>query len=100
MKFFMVDNAGNSTPCEVPDDYRMDELFCDINGIGEDVPDVEVHRLMAESDDALSSENGKYIRFADLANSSTTLSQLGINENARYQLTQNTRDNMVNGGHI
>lgn len=100
MKFFMVDNAGKSMPCEVPDDYRMDELFCDINGIGEDVTGEEVHRLMAASDDAIGTNNGKQIRFADHANDTTTLASLGIKSDEKYSLYHHVSDNMFSGGSV
>lgn len=97
MKFFMIDNNGLTQAYEFPDDYRMDELYCELNHIGEDVSDDEVHRHMTESNDALTTKNGNFIRFADHANSSTTLAQLGINENTEYRLEHNFDRESHNG---
>ena len=97
MKFFMVNDNGTTESYELPDDYRMDELYCKLNNIGDDVPDDEVHHRMAESKDCLTTKNGNFIRFADHANSTTTLSQLGINGNTEYRLEHNYTTDGWNG---
>lgn len=97
MKFFMVNDNGTTQAYEFPEDYRMDELYCQLHNIGEDVPDDEVHRRMSESNDSLTTKSGDFIRFADHANSTTTLAQLGINENTEYRLDHNFSTEAVNG---
>lgn len=87
MKFYMVNQNGESKAFEFPEDYRMDELFCQITGIADDVSDEEVHTKMAESDLSLSTKNGSHIRFCDHANGTTTLSQLGISGDTEYRLS-------------
>jgi len=82
----------------LPADYRMDELFCTYNKIPEETADSVVHERMSMSSDALCTENGNYIRFADHANSITTLAELGINENEVYTYTSNTVVESPNGG--
>lgn len=99
MKFFMVNDNGTTQAYEFPDDFRMDELFCELNHIGEDVSDDEVHRRMSESHDSLTTKNGNFIRFADHANSDTTLAQLGINENTEYRLDHNFATESGNGAY-
>lgn len=90
MKFFMVDGNGATKSYDLPDDFRMDELFCQINSIPEDVSDDEVHAKMAASNQSLFTKNGGLIRFADHANGTTTLSELGITGDTEYHLTESS----------
>lgn len=93
------DRSNQERPLNVPDDFRMDELFCELNGIGEEVPDEEVHARMATSDDGLAEENGKCYRFSDYANSNYTLAQLGIGgESKTYTQSGETTDGGISGG--
>lgn len=87
MKFFLVDENGGSRAFEFPEDFRMDELFCQLNNISEDVSDEEVHNKMARSDLSLTTKNGSHIRFCDHANGTTTLTQLGITGDTEYRLS-------------
>jgi hypothetical protein len=84
MKFFLVDKEGRTNTLELPEDFRMDELYCQLNNIADDVPDATVHQRMANSDAALKTKSGAFIRFADYANGTTKLTDLGINSNAEY----------------
>lgn len=85
MKMAIIGADGKRHVYAYPDDYHMDELYCHLNGIGTDVSDDDVHRMMAESNDAITTPNGRFIRFSDYANSYTTLAQLGIDENDDYR---------------
>lgn len=98
MRLFIVDENNKSTAYEIPDDYHMDEFYCNLNNIGNDVSDEEVHRMMAASGDAITTKNGRFIRFSDYANSSTTLAQLGFDENTEYKLSHNFAVESSNGG--
>lgn len=82
----------------VPDDYRVDEFYCTYNKIPEETSDAVVHERMSKSPDALCTENGNYVRFADHANSTTTLMDVGINGNEAYTYTVNTVIDSPNGG--
>ena len=53
---------------------------------------------MSKSPDALCTENGNYVRFADHANSVTTLMDVGINGNESYTYTSNAVVESPNGG--
>lgn len=82
----------------VPDDFRVDEFFCTYNKIPQETADAVVHERMSKSPDALCTENGNYVRFADHANSITTLMDVGINGNESYTYTSNAVVESPNGG--
>ena len=81
--------STTATSLQVPDDYRMDELFCSLKGIKSHVPHSEVQKMMAESGDELSTQNGNRISFRDYANTPTTLKELGIGGEKEYVHTEN-----------
>ena len=98
MKFFLVNEAGTTTTLELPDDYRMDELYCQLNNIADDVSDAEVHQRMADSGAALTTKGGTFIRFADYANGTTKLTDLGINGDTEYRYDRGFATESENGG--
>ena len=83
---------------DIPDDYRLDELYADLYNVEESVSDEELCNQMKNSKSTLLGESsGKTIRFSDYANNTTLLSDLGINSSETFQLNDVGTTNDISG---
>lgn len=84
MRLSIKNSNGEKAIYDIPQGYTMQDLYCELKNIGEEVSDEEVNRMMANSTETLTSQNGNYIRFCDYASSYTPLEELGLDENTEY----------------
>lgn len=96
---FAVDKNGKTLNFEVEDDFRMDELYANLNKIPESVSDEELHSMMSRTREGiLGNSTGKSILFKDNANSSTTVRDVGINESEMYTYDPSLAESEDQGG--
>ena len=75
---------------ELPDDWRMYELFADLSLIPESASDEEITQKMSKSELCLVCEStGEHILFKDYADCFTTLVKAGIRSDKIYSLISN-----------
>lgn len=83
---------------EIPDDYRADELFADLQGIPETVSQDEIARRMSNSSMGLVCKStGESISFKDYAHNSVTLAELGVTSDKIYDIVGSVEVDGKNG---
>lgn len=84
---FNVD--GGISKVEVANDCYVDELFAALKEVPASVSDDELHEMMRKSNlGMISPETGVAIQFKNYANSDSQISDLGINGNTVYTLSE------------
>lgn len=83
---------------EVPSDYRVDELFADLQGIPATASQDEIARRMSNSSMGLvCGSTGENISFKDYANNPVTLAELGVTSDKIYDIIGSVEDDGGNG---
>ena len=83
---------------EIPDDYRVDELFADLSGIPTTASQEEIASKMSNTSMGLvCGATGENISFRDYAHTPTTLSELGVTSDKIYDIISSVEDDGGNG---
>lgn len=83
---------------EIPEDYRVDELFADLQGIPETASQDEIARRMSNSSMGLvCGSTGENISFKDYAHTSVTLAELGVTSDKIYDIIGSVEEDGDNG---
>ena len=83
---------------EIPEDYRVDELFADLQGIPATASQEEIARRMSNSSMGLvCGSTGENISFKDYAHNSVTLAELGVTSDKIYDIIGSVEEDGDNG---
>ena len=87
-----------TTNYEIPDDFYVDELFCQLNKLPPEVSDEKIQSEMTASKQGLTGdETGRTLRFCDYRVGETTLSEIGFTGAESYTYSDDVISDRRNG---